>query len=154
MSIAAGRLLVHIDRARQATEKKDKQEVLAQINKGQTLVNIIEKAEPDYTIKTTIKDGDLVYEDESKVKPAFVSIYSELDQISLEGPIAAAKREAAKGANLTGAPVIKDVSLFDTQIKLDVALAKDHLEVARTPLWNREIWIREIGLYRPFRKTE
>jgi len=139
MSMVVGRLLVHIDHARQAMENKEKQEALAQINKGQTLVKIIEKAEPDYSIRATIRAGDNVYQDESRVKPFFVPMYSEPDQISLEGPIITGNREVARDAKLTGAPVIKEVSSFNTQIKFDVLLAKDHLEVAKTALEQGEL---------------
>lgn len=132
---AGNRLLMHVDRARQAIKEKNKESALDNVNKGLTLVQIIENAEPQYTVKTTIKSGNMVYQDENKVKPVWVPIYSELDEISMEAPITAVKTEAKKTGKMSGVPEITlDDATLRGKISLDVNLAKDHLGSAKDAL--------------------
>jgi len=138
VSIAAGRLLVHVGRARQAIAKSDKAEALKDVEKGLTLIQIIKKAQPAYTVKSSVKAGDLSYEDEQTVKPATVSIFDELDFISLEEPIRISKNRVRKRARnnepTLNAPVVKDVESMHSQMWLDINMAQGHLEVAKTAL--------------------
>lgn len=133
--LAGNRLLMHVDRARQAIKKKSNESALDNVTKGLTLVQIIENSLPEYTVKTMIKSGNMVYQDENKVKPVWVPIYSELDEVSMEAPIAASKMEAKKNAKMAGAPELTlDEATLKEKISLDVNLAKDYLGSAKNAL--------------------
>ncbi|MHB8481453.1 MAG: YfdX family protein [Nitrospiria bacterium] len=135
--LAGDRLLMHIDRARRAIQGKNREEASDNINKGLTLVQVIENSEPEYTVKTTIKSGNIVYQDENRVKPTWLPIYSELDEISMDAPIIAAKKESEKQAKVTKNPELTvDETLIKTKVKLDVSLAKNYLKIADEALKN------------------
>src|ERR1041384_6758267 len=90
LSQAAARLLVHVDKAREALANKDKEEALNQITKGLTLARIIERTAPACQVSATIKAGDLVYQDQDMEKMMNIPIYAELGEVSVLGPIEAA----------------------------------------------------------------
>jgi hypothetical protein len=144
LSVAAGRLFIHVDLARKAIASKDKAGALENVTKGLTLAEIIKKAEPDYTVKSTIKAGNLVYEDERTVKPAMVPIFNELDRISLEEPVQVSALHAARNAST--APVVEDVESMRSLMKLDVNLAQDHLQVAQTTLRKGDLKLADAAL--------
>jgi len=136
LSQAGARLLLHVDKARQALAYKDKEEALNQINKGLTLARIIDRTAPACQVNATIKAGDLVYQDQSMEKMLDIPIYSELGQVSILAPIEAAKRDSAQKSQLTGIPVVQDVELQHTAVTLDARMSKRQLKAAKTMLDN------------------
>jgi YfdX protein len=138
ISFSAGRILKHVDQARQAIAKKDKSTAITQIDKGLTLAKIIEQSIPPTTVKSTIKAGTLEYWDEDKVKSLTVPIYQELDTISILKPVVAAKKKAAKAdtaaKNTSATEQVEEVAESYTGITLNVADAKAHLETAKAAL--------------------
>jgi len=132
-SQAAGRLLLHVDNARQALENKDKEGALSQINKGLILARIIERTAPVAQVHATIQAGDLVYEDQDTVRMTNVPIYTELGEVSTLAPVEAAKREATK-SQMAKIPVVQDVELQHTAVTLDAMNAKRHLKAAKAAL--------------------
>jgi hypothetical protein len=146
LSIAAGRLFIHVDLARKALASNDKADALANVTKGLTLAEMIQQAQPAYTVTPTIKAGKLVYEDERTVKPAMVPIFNELARISLEEPVQVSALHAAKNAKMASAPVIEDVESMHTLMKLDVDLAQSHLTVARAALKKGNLKLADAAL--------
>lgn len=139
ISLAGGRILKHVDQARQAIKGKKKGDALSQIDKALTLVQIAERTIPRYTVKTTIKAGELNYEDTDEVQPLRVPIYDEIDQVSVLGPVEQAKRQEAEKAQRAGAPIVHEVRLEHTRAELDLAHAKAELQDAKKAL-EEEHW--------------
>jgi hypothetical protein len=133
LSQAAARLLLHVDKARQALTDNDKQEAEKQIKKGMTLARIIDRTAPVSQVSATIRAGDLVYEDQDTVKTTMIPIYTELGEVSVLGPVQVAKQQASK-SQATRVPVVQDVELRHTAVTLDVGVAKHHLKAARAAL--------------------
>ncbi len=144
MSLAGGRILRHVDRARGAIGKSDKEAALANVEKGLSLVGIIEKAAPLYHVKVDIKAGDQVYHDEDDVKAYYVRLYDELDKVDLIGPLARARSEQAK--NKPTGEVVESTAAEFTALKLDVALAREVLETARTDLHEGRLQEADVAL--------
>ncbi|WP_447980163.1 YfdX family protein [Candidatus Nitrospira bockiana] len=139
ISLAGGRILKHVDQARLAIKGKKKGDALSQIDKALTLVQILERSIPRYTVKTTIKAGELNYEDTDEVQPLRVPIYDEIDQVSILGPVEQAKRQEAEKAHRAGTPIVREVRLEHTRAELDLAHAKAELEDAKKAL-EEEHW--------------
>lgn len=136
LSQAAGRILFHVDKARQAVADNEKDQALHHLSRGLLLARIIDKTAPAYQVKATISAGDLVYQDEDTVKMLTIPIYAELGKVSVLAPIEAAKREAAKEGRTSGTPVVQQVELHHTAVSLDVAMAKRSLVTAKAALTN------------------
>jgi hypothetical protein len=132
ISLAGSRILRHVDQARDAIAKNDKAAALENVDKGLTLVGIIEKAAPMYRVKVDIKAGDQVYHDEDNVRPYYVWLYDELDKVDLVGPLVRARSERAK--KKPPGEVVKSTDLEFTAIKLDLALARSAMETAKKDL--------------------
>lgn len=139
VSFSAGRILKHVQQARQALVKKDKPTALAQIEKGLSLVTIIEQTIPPVQVKATITAGALQYQDEDLVKRMVVPIYQELDTVSLIEPVVATKKEAASKdsppANKTAArEKVEELEENYASVTLNVEEAKAHLVNAKQAL--------------------
>lgn len=80
ISIAASRMLHHVDNARRDIERKNPKEALANAKQALTLVRIIDNAVPELQVNATIKSGDLTYTDTDRVKEVLVPIYKEEDE--------------------------------------------------------------------------
>ena len=124
LSLTAGRILVHVDRARQAVAKQDQKGARAELDQARTLINIIEAAMPTYTVSTEITAGDLSYSSKDQVQPLMVDVFAELHQVAVLSPITAAKREAGEQAGGAGLPVMTEAGLRQTRTTLNVALAE------------------------------
>jgi len=146
ISIAAGRLLKHTADARLAIMNEDEKTALANVEKGLSLARIIETAAPSYTVKAKIVAGDTVYEDEETVKLRIVPIVDELDKVSLLAPLQHARSEAARKNKVVGEPVVADVSLHDTQVSLDTALAMAGLKAAKKKLEEGKLLEADLAL--------
>ncbi len=131
LSIAAGKLLNHVDHARNDLKVKNIIGAKHEVDKALTLGNIIKTAMPSYLVTTKLAAGQYKYEDQSKVQPLLVTLHDELNVETVMGPVRAAKREAAKKfAGETG-QVVQDVKLHESRALLDVGLALSGLEQAR-----------------------
>jgi hypothetical protein len=144
VSFSAGRILKHVEQAKQALAKQDKPMALAQIEKGLSLATIIERTIPPVQVKATIKAGTLHYQDDDQVKELVVPIYQELDTVSLIEPVVAAKKEAASKdrtpAHKTPArEQVEEIGENYTSITLNVEEAKTHLENAKVALGKGKI---------------
>ena len=147
VSLAAGRILLHTDRARQAIANKDKKTALAEINKGLTLVKVIEQALPKYEVTTEIKSGDVVYNTKEEVSDSYVPVFDEQYIEDVVAPVVRAKRKShaasrmkqwkhtGKKAKKTSPPMAEAFSMWRrSSMKLNVALAADALALAKEEL--------------------
>ncbi|MEO8429411.1 MAG: YfdX family protein [Verrucomicrobiota bacterium] len=144
ISLSAGRVLKHVDQALDALADKQTNTATANIEKGLTLVKIVQGTLPPTIVKTEIKGAGLTYQDEDPIKPAFVPIYREYDQVDVVSSVTAQKQQAAappaKPADAKGAAAAPKSALapqytyagFDyTGIKLNLRLAKRDLLLAQ-----------------------
>ncbi|HEY9717029.1 MAG TPA: YfdX family protein [Trichormus sp.] len=129
LSIAAGRLLVHVDQARQDLSKKDTDSAKKEVARASQLAEIIKTVMPGYMIKATVKAGDKSYSDQSEVKPLLVTVMENIGEIAVLEPVRAAKRgKVETKERLAG------VEVQDTKAQLDVALAIKQLAKASSAL--------------------
>lgn len=132
LSASAALLLTHVDAARKAVGKEDRKAALTQIDKALKLSRIIAQSAPRYVVTTTIRSGDLKYQDREQVRGTLVPIYDELRQVSVLGPVEAAKRQSARVAQPGTA--ITDIDLQRTRVLLSTEAAQAHLGAARAAL--------------------
>jgi len=131
LSLAAGRILLHTDNARQAIANKDKALALKEINQGLTLVKVINNALPKYRVTTEIKAGDATYKAEDDVSRRYVTVFDEQFIENVVTPVVQAKKHAASH----GLEPIEDFSQLNrSTMKLDVGLAGDALALAKAEL--------------------
>jgi hypothetical protein len=139
LSEAAGRLLSHVNLARQAIADNKLDAAKEQVDKGLTLVKIIENAAPTYEIDANIKSGDTTYSDKRTVEQLIVPIYAEMDQPeSVLLPIKQAKKESAAQAAAKNGLAPVDVDFIFTRASLDVGGAKLDLKKAAEAINNKD----------------
>ena len=143
VSLAAGRVLIHTEKARLAIAKKKKEEALKQIDLGLKLIKIIENTVPKRKVITDIRSGDIIYHQEEEVAPRYVLIYDEQHEEDIVTPVVQARKGGAlkaatksdpKKTNEKYAAIApkEDFSAWrHTSMKLDVLLAKGMLERAK-----------------------
>lgn len=139
ISLSAGQLLIHVDRAWEDLRIKKSDAASEEVDKAIKLGKIIKAVLPTYDIKTDIKAGDLVYEDQAKVQIPLVTIHEELNTVEILKPIRTAKREAYKKA--TGSQnraVTADIEMRDTKAQLDVDSALTGLDQAQKALASKK----------------
>ena len=130
VSFAAGRIMKHVAQARQDIAVKKHEDALKHINQSLKLVKIIENVLPQYTVKTKIKSGDLVYTDEDEITPTYITLYDELVRRDFISPVLKAKTESKKkSASKKGASkkkgdsttplAVKEADVDYTSVKLD-----------------------------------
>ena len=147
VSFSAGRLLVHVDRAREAIAKKDSSTAKQNIEDAKKLGEIIKFVLPKFQVKTTIKAGDMEYNNESKVQPSLVTLHEELDTIAILKPVRDAKQiEERKAAALEERPVAADIKMKESRAQLDVDLAMSGLEIASEALAENNFKKADIAL--------
>jgi hypothetical protein len=147
LSLAAGRVLMHADQARTEIAEKKIDPAKADVEKGLTLIRIIEKAAPEYEVSAEIQSGDLVYKDRDETSAGLIPIYDQLDKVDLVGPVARAVRESSKQASSGDtAPVVMASALEFTSLDLDVPVAKSGLELADEALKERDAAGADAGL--------
>lgn len=150
VAFAAGRVLHHVDAARQALADNMKENTLRHIDQGLKLVQIIENAVPKHKVTTDIKSGDLSYHDEEDVSQRYVAIYDEQHVEDIITPVVQAKKEigdsqnpevmkaadAGKNKKVSSENVpLVDFSMYQhTSMKLDVVLTRRMLEAAKVDL--------------------
>jgi YfdX protein len=139
LSEAAGRLLSHVNLARQAIADNKLDAAKEQVDKALTLVKIIQNAAPTYEIDANIKSGDSTYSDKRTVEQLIVPIYAEMDQAeSVLLPIKQAKKESAAQAAAKNGSAPVDVDFIFTKASLDVGGAKLDLKKAVEALDNKD----------------
>lgn len=137
ISLSAGRILMHVDQALDALAEKKNDVASANIDKGLTLVKIVDGILPPTIVKTEIKGAGVTYQDEDSITPTFVPIYREYDQVDVISPVTAQKQQAAaaKGATVApkspGAPEYAYAGLDYTGIKFNLRLANRDLLLAQ-----------------------
>ncbi len=106
------------------------------IEKGLTLVRIIEHAMPPIKVKADIQAGDISYHHEEEAHQALIPIFEELDQVDIVGPAARVKREKsqASGQKRTEPLAVTYAGVEFTSLDLDLALAKRNLGRAQKAL--------------------
>jgi hypothetical protein len=133
VSLSAGRILMHASQALDALADKRNDEAAANIDKGLTLVKILEGILPPTIVKTEIAGAGQTYQDQDSVKLTFVPIYREYDQVDVITPVIAQKQQAATTppAKSGTAPQFTYTGLDYTGIKLNLPLAKRDLLLAQ-----------------------
>lgn len=135
VSFSAGRLLIHVNRAREAINAKDSTLAKGNINQAMKLGEIIKSVLPRYQVRTTVKAGELEYSNESKVQPPLVTLHEELDTVAILKPVRAAKQvEERKAAAVEDRPVAADIKMKESRAQLDVDLAMGGLKLASRAL--------------------
>lgn len=141
VSVAAGRILKHVNDARIALEEKKKKAALGEIEKGLTLVRIIEHAIPPIKVKADIQSGDISYHHEEEAHQALIPIFEELDQVDVVGP--AVRVQKGKGQDSKkkgkGPSAITYAGTEFTSLDLDLPLAKRDLQSAKQALGDNKL---------------
>ena len=130
LSLAAGKLLNHTDKARLELKAHDVTKAKQDIEKAITLANIVKEGVPAFNVKTEISAGDKKYVDESKMIAWLVPIHEELSEVKVLEPIRAAKKDA----NDAGKPQPEQLEVRSTLALLDDHLALIGLEKAKQAL--------------------
>jgi len=94
ISLAASRILKHVDSARQAILRKNTKTAEQNVAKAQKLVWIIDRTEPATVVKTEIQSGDETYKDVDHVRPAWITLSDEVNLVDVITPIVSAKAES------------------------------------------------------------
>lgn len=137
ISIAAGRMFHHIDKARREIERKNPKEALANAKQALTLVKIIDNAVPDLQVNATIKSGALTYTDTDRVKEVLVPIYKEEDEfVDATSSGKSGKRTVVKRSS--GRPTF-GAGFQETEMFFDVHEAKSLLEKAISNLDKKDM---------------
>ena len=147
LSLAAGRILLHTDKARLAIVKKNKKAALDEINQGLALVEVIENALPKYKVTTKIEAGDASYSSEEAVSKRFVTVFDEQYVEDVIAPVVLAKKaahgsaksgqgkHAVKKAMKSAPAAVEEFSEWRrSTMRLNVVLAGDALELAKAEL--------------------
>ncbi len=135
ISLSAGQILIHVDKARQALKIKDVSRAKEQVEKGLTLANIIKTALPTFDVETQVTAGKLRYEDKDQVQPSLVTLHEELNAVALLEPVRTSKKEADQAeATSQHRPVAANVEMRESRAQLDINLALAGLEKAKQAL--------------------
>jgi hypothetical protein len=156
VSLAAGRILQHVSEARSALKAKKPEEASEDIDKGLTLVRIIDSVLPQHKVHTQIKSGDIVYEDDDQVTPNLIAIYDELAEVDIVGPVVSAKKEQEakqeakqeqakagqaeqeKAGPPSARPIVEADAMTHTAVKLNLPLAKRMLTMAKQQIQDKK----------------
>jgi YfdX protein len=137
ISLSAGRVLRHVDQALDALAEQKKDVASANIGKGLMLIKIVDDTLPPTLVKTEVKGDGLTYQDEDSIKPAFVPIYREYDNVDVvssvtaEKQLAGAAQPASPATRSADAPEYTYAGFDYTGIKLNLRLAKRDLLLAQ-----------------------
>jgi hypothetical protein len=160
VSFSARRILKHVDQALNALADKQNSVATANIEKGLTLVKIVDGILPATIVTTKITGAGLTYQDQDPIKPTFVPIFREYDQVDIVSPVTAQKQQAvavpvAKAANAKAtAPAPKSASAPQysyagvdyTDMKLNLRLAKRDLALAHDMIKQGDIKTATLAL--------
>jgi hypothetical protein len=147
LSLSAGQLLIHVDRARDALHLNDQTRAKQEVDKALTLARILKTTLPTFTVKTKVDAGTLHYEDDAKVQPPLVTLHEELNTVAILKPIRNAKKEQEKKDAITqGRPLAADIELRESRAQLNVDLALVGLEAAQRALSENKTNVAEGAL--------
>ncbi len=149
LSFAAGRILKHVAQARHAIDEKKTDVAVSHIDQGLKLITIIDSLLPHTNVKTEIKSGNLVYNDDDDVTPRYLTIFDELERRDMISPIVQAKKQAEqtvppnkeKDSAATKAHPALGITHADvvySAAKLDIQLARTMLNRAKRDLNDNE----------------
>ena len=135
LSLSASRILKHVDRALDAIAERNNDDVTANLEKGLTLVRLVDGIVQPTVVKTEIKGAGVTYQDEDSVKPAFLPIFREYDQVDVFANINAQKQKRGPLAGKTvSGPEVVYTEIDATTVKLNMPLAKRDLLQAQDAL--------------------
>lgn len=97
ISVAGGRILVHVDRARHNLMDKNKEEAKSELDQALKLVRIIKNAAPKYKTTTDITSGDEHYESDIEFTPRYVTLAADQYVDDIISPVAQAKAKKRSG---------------------------------------------------------
>jgi hypothetical protein len=140
LGLAAGQLLMHVNKARKLLSRDDVSTALEQIDKALVLSRIIESNTPVFSVTSKISSGDLRYDDESTVSAPLIPVCSKLTQAMLLAPIVAsrsmrdssdAKAKEKEHEEREGLLYrMSDVRAFASTAYIDIAYTRVNLEEA------------------------
>ena len=141
VSVAAGRILRHVNEARMAIEEKNTKAALEDVAQGLKLVKIIQNALPPIKVKADIQSGNIKYQSEEQFQQPLIPIFQELDQVDVIGPTARAKKEANHTAatKSTGSSAITYSGEEFTSLNLDLPFAQRNLERSQKALKEKKL---------------
>jgi hypothetical protein len=138
LSLAAGKLLNHTDKARLELKAHQIEQAKQDVEKALVLATIVKEGVPAFNVKTEIAAGDKKYVDETKVKAWLVPLHEELNAVKVLEPIRAAKKDANdarnKAAKDAGKPQPEQLEIRSSLALLDDHLALIGLEKAQKAL--------------------
>ncbi len=136
VSVAAGRILKHVNDARVALKEEKTNSALEHIAKGLTLVQIIEQTVPPIKVEANIQAGDLKYYHEEEKHQTLIPIFDELDQVDVVGPITSVTQEKTQisDGKPTGPALVSYSGIEFTSLDLNLPLAKRNLIRAQKSL--------------------
>jgi len=135
ISLSAGQILIHVNKARQALKTKEMGRAKEQVEKALTLANIIKTALPTFDVETEVTAGKLHYEDNDKLQPSLVTLHEELNAVALLEPVRISKKEADQAeAASQHRPVAANVEVRESRAQLDINLALAGLGKAKQAL--------------------
>lgn len=172
VSSAAGKVLFHIARARDALRKKDAERAGQELRQADTLMAMIKGVTPTTVVKDRMwtTDKKLSYEDTEEVSPASVPVYAILDEramvdeMAVKAPPPAAKTDKpGNGAKTAGKdePEVQDVMLYYEELDLplrttrhfladaEASLAKNRLDAADQALRAAQDSVDFVGVFLP-----
>lgn len=146
VSLAAGRVIIHAEKARLAIIEKKNKEALKQVDLGLKLIRIIENTMPKRKVTTHIQSGDITYDNEENIAQRYIPIYDEQYLEDIVTPVMQAKtgghekvarKNNSKKTNKKLALIGPEGDYSQwrhTSMKIDVVLAKKMLERAKKNL--------------------
>ncbi len=147
VTLSAGRILHHVEAARQSIADENKKEVARHVDQALKLVEIIEAAVPKHKVTTNIKSGNISYRDEEDAALRYVDIYDEQHIEDIVTPLMQARKERGDfhkpvieedGTEVNGPAVELSISQH-TSMKLDIIMARRMLEMAKRNLKEERI---------------
>lgn len=141
VALSSGRILHHVEEARQAIADGKKADAISHVDQGLKLVRIIENAVPKRKVVTDIKSGDTQYHHEEDISQRYVDIFDEQHVEDIITPILQVRKksDAIKAEEKKDEPSaivpLEDFSVYQhTSMKLDMVVARRMLEAAKKDL--------------------
>ncbi len=130
LSVAAGQILNHVNKAREALSDNNRTFAQQNVNKAITLAETIQTAIPDVKVSTEIKTEKKDYKHTEMVKPLVVPVYEELNLLTLFEPVKRARKEE----KIRKGGLVSDVDVLVSRALLDVGYSQKMLKRAKLSL--------------------
>ncbi len=142
VALSSGRILKHVESARQAIADGKKDDAAAHVNQGLKLIRIIENSVPKHRVTTEIKSGNISYRHEEDVALRYVDIYDEQHIEDIITPLIQARKKNDDSKNFAieereselTTPSENIAISEHTSMKLDIIIAQRMLEAAKKDL--------------------